>query len=86
MGRPATCRACLAQTTTGCASVTHMDASSRTERITANLTPDMVARLDRFAADHHWTRSTAVAVLIEQSLPADKPTMTGAADRPVVTP
>jgi metal-responsive CopG/Arc/MetJ family transcriptional regulator len=43
----------------------------RTERITVNLTPDLVARVDRFAALNRWTRSTAVAVLIEQGLPAE---------------
>jgi len=40
----------------------------RTERITVNLPPDLLERLDRFAEEHRWTRSTAVAVLIEQGL------------------
>jgi metal-responsive CopG/Arc/MetJ family transcriptional regulator len=46
----------------------HMDAV-RTEKISVNLTPELVARLDRFAADQHWSRSTAAAVLIERGLP-----------------
>lgn len=45
----------------------HMNAD-RTERITVNLTPDSLARLDQFAEQRHWTRSTAVAVLIERGL------------------
>ena len=45
----------------------HMDAI-RTEKISVNLTPELAARLDRYAASNHWTRSTAAAVLIEQGL------------------
>lgn len=44
----------------------HMDA--RTERVTANLTPELLARLDRFAQERRWTRSAAVEALIEQGL------------------
>lgn len=44
-----------------------MDAA-RTERITVNLTPDVLARLDRFAEQNRWTRSTAATVLIERGL------------------
>ena len=44
-----------------------MDAT-RTERFTVNLTPELMERLDRFAEQHRWTRSTAVAVLIERGL------------------
>ena len=47
-----------------------MDAA-RTERVTVNLTPDVAARLDRFADQRRWTRSTAAAVLIEQGLPEE---------------
>jgi metal-responsive CopG/Arc/MetJ family transcriptional regulator len=43
----------------------HMNAN-RTERITVNLTAEQVERLDRFAERNHWSRSTAVAVLIER--------------------
>jgi hypothetical protein len=53
-----------------CARVLHMDAP-RTERVTVNLAPDVAARLDRFAGEHRWTRSTAAAVLIEQGLPEE---------------
>jgi predicted transcriptional regulator len=49
----------------------HMDAL-RTEKISVNLTPDVLARLDRLAAANHWTRSTAAAVLIERGLPDDQ--------------
>jgi len=45
----------------------HMNAD-RTERITVNLTPELLAKLDRFAERNRWTRSTAVTVLIEQGL------------------
>jgi hypothetical protein len=48
-----------------------MDAN-RTERVTVNLTPEVSARLDEFAGQHRWTRSTAAAVLIEQGLPEDE--------------
>jgi predicted transcriptional regulator len=40
----------------------------RTEKISVNLTPDLAARLDQFAAANHWTRSTAAVVLIERGL------------------
>lgn len=45
----------------------HMDAT-RTERITVNLTPELIQLLDAFAERHRWTRSTAAAILIEQGL------------------
>jgi hypothetical protein len=50
-----------------CGIVMHMDAI-RTEKISVNLTPEQVARLDRYAASNHWTRSTAASVLIERGL------------------
>ena len=53
-----------------CATLLHMDAN-RTERITVNLAPEVAARLDQYADQHRWTRSTAAAVLIEQGLPED---------------
>jgi metal-responsive CopG/Arc/MetJ family transcriptional regulator len=43
----------------------------RTERVTVNLTPEVLAQVDQFAAENRWTRSTAIAVLIEQGLPED---------------
>ncbi len=49
-----------------------MDAA-RTERVTVNLSPGVAARLDRFAEQNRWTRSTAAAVLIEQGLPEEAP-------------
>jgi hypothetical protein len=49
-----------------------MDAT-RTERVTVNLTAELAVRLDRFAEQNHWTRSTAAAILIEQGLPEEAP-------------
>ena len=50
-----------------CGIVMHMDAI-RTEKISVNLTPEQVARLDSYAARNHWSRSTAAAVLIDNGL------------------
>jgi hypothetical protein len=47
--------------------VLHMEAL-RTEKISVNLTPDATAKLDEFAAQNRWSRSTAAAVLIERGL------------------
>jgi len=44
---------------------------TRTEKISVNLTPAVVKQLDRFAAQNRWSRSTAVAVLIERGLLKD---------------
>jgi len=49
-----------------------MDAA-RSERVTVNLTPEQTQRLDRFAEQNRWTRSTAAAVLIERGLADDAP-------------
>ncbi len=53
-----------------CGIVTHMDAirKENKEKISVNLTPQLVARLDRYAERNHWSRSTAAAVLIEDGL------------------
>lgn len=48
-----------------------MDAT-RNEKISVNLTPELAARLNRYAASNHWSRSTAAAVLIERGLPVDE--------------
>lgn len=48
-----------------------MDAT-RNERITVNLTPELLARLDLFAEQRRWTRSTAAAVLIERGLEGEE--------------
>lgn len=53
-----------------CSTVMHMDAI-RTGKISVNLTPELMARLDRFAEQNRWTRSTAAAILIERGLPAE---------------
>ena len=50
--------------------MTHMEAI-RNEKISVNLTPELAARLDRYATQNHWSRSTAAAVLIERGLNAD---------------
>jgi hypothetical protein len=41
---------------------------NRSEKISVSLTPGMLARLDAYARAHHWSRSTAAAVLIEEGL------------------
>lgn len=49
----------------------HMNAE-RSARITVNLKPEQLEELDRFAEANHWTRSTAVTVLIERGLEAEQ--------------
>lgn len=51
----------------------HMQTETRSERFSVSLTPSVLARLDAYAADHRWTRSTAAAVLIEEGLRAAEP-------------
>lgn len=47
---------------------------TRTEKISVNLTPSALERLDAFARAHRWPRSTAAAELIEEGLlAADQP-------------
>jgi metal-responsive CopG/Arc/MetJ family transcriptional regulator len=43
---------------------------TRTEKISVNLTPSVLARLDALAGRNRWPRSTAAAVLIEHGLDA----------------
>ena len=50
--------------------MTYMEAI-RTDKVSVNLTPAQTARLDRYAARHRWSRSTAAAALIEQGLDAE---------------
>jgi len=45
----------------------------RTEKLSVMLTPTALARLLAYAAEHHWSRSTAGAVLIEQGLGSKEP-------------
>jgi metal-responsive CopG/Arc/MetJ family transcriptional regulator len=45
-----------------------MDDETRSERFSISLTPTMLAKLDAFAAEHRWSRSTAAVVLIEDGL------------------
>jgi macrodomain Ter protein organizer (MatP/YcbG family) len=40
----------------------------RTEKVSVVLTPTALARLDAYAARRRWTRSTAIAVLIDEGL------------------
>ena len=40
----------------------------RTEKISVTLTPATVARLDAYRAARLWSRSTAIAALIEEGL------------------
>ena len=44
---------------------------TRTEKISVNLTPSVLARLDEMRARRRWTRSTAAAVLIEHGLDSE---------------
>ncbi len=44
---------------------------TRTEKISVNLTPSVLARLDDMRARRRWTRSTAAAVLIEHGLDSE---------------
>jgi metal-responsive CopG/Arc/MetJ family transcriptional regulator len=45
----------------------HMD-EQRDKRISVSLTPTLLAQIDAHAREHRWTRSTAVAVLVEKAL------------------
>jgi metal-responsive CopG/Arc/MetJ family transcriptional regulator len=45
-----------------------MDEEKRTERFSVSLRPSLLSKLDAFARENHWTRSTAAAVLIEEGL------------------
>lgn len=47
--------------------------AERTAKATVVMPPALLARLDRWAAQHNWTRSTAMVVLIERGLPAERP-------------
>lgn len=40
----------------------------RSEKITVLLTPSVTEMLDAYRAEHRWTRSTAIAALVEEGL------------------
>ena len=40
----------------------------RSEKISVSLTPTLLARLDAYATEHRWSKSTAIEVLIERGL------------------
>ena len=40
----------------------------RTAKITVLLAPSVVERLDAYRAERRWTRSTAIAALVEEGL------------------
>jgi metal-responsive CopG/Arc/MetJ family transcriptional regulator len=40
----------------------------RTEKVSVVLTPTVLARLDAYAGRRRWTRSSAIAALIEEGL------------------
>ena len=40
----------------------------RTEKISVTLTPSVLARLDAYRQPRRWSRSTAIAALIEEGL------------------
>ena len=66
--RPADCG--QGPTSALCGRVRHME-ETRTEKISVNLTPSVLARLDDMRARRRWTRSTAAAVLIEHGLDSE---------------
>jgi metal-responsive CopG/Arc/MetJ family transcriptional regulator len=41
---------------------------TRTRRFSISLPPTLADRLDRYAEDHRWSRSTAIEVLVEKGL------------------
>jgi hypothetical protein len=41
-------------------------------QITARVQPGLVERIDKFAAEHRWSRAIAIQVLIERGLSADQ--------------
>lgn len=43
----------------------------RSEKISAVITPSLLARLKTYARRNHWSRSTAIEVLIEQGISED---------------
>jgi metal-responsive CopG/Arc/MetJ family transcriptional regulator len=49
-------------------------AELRSERFSVSLTPSALAKLDAYAAERRWTRSTAAAELIERGLDEEKNT------------
>lgn len=46
---------------------------ARTEKISVMLTPAVLRKLDTYGNVHHWSRSTAAAMLIEQGLDGSEP-------------
>jgi metal-responsive CopG/Arc/MetJ family transcriptional regulator len=40
----------------------------RTEKISVTLTPSVLARLDAYRQPRRWSRSTAIAALVEEGL------------------
>ncbi|HSR82681.1 MAG TPA: hypothetical protein VLM11_00685 [Streptosporangiaceae bacterium] len=47
-----------------------IERETRTERMSVNLVPSVMQRLDAYREPRRWTRSTAAAVLIERGLEA----------------
>jgi len=41
---------------------------NRSKRVSVSLKPGIVARLDAYVRAHHWSRSTAAAVLVQNGL------------------
>ncbi len=39
-------------------------------QITARVPEELVTRIDKYAADHRWSRATAIQALIERGLEA----------------
>ena len=49
----------------------------RTAKITVLLDPRVVDRLDAYRAERRWTRSTAIAALVEEGLSREPDTTDG---------
>lgn len=49
----------------------HMD-EKRSERFSVNLTPSELAKLDAYAAEHRWSRSTAAAEAMQRGIDASR--------------
>jgi hypothetical protein len=49
-----------------------MNDTPRSARVSVSLPPELLARLERFAAAHHWKASTAAWVLIERGLEVEE--------------
>jgi hypothetical protein len=54
----------------------------RTAKITVLLAPSVAERLDAFRAERRWTRSTAIATLVEEGLSREASASDGKEEAP----